>query len=82
MVTAHKVSHYMLHSKAALRKFLGQDPIEWFLDRGFNYYCDQIGFNIQHNKTFKSERFDYSFNSEAIKMVMDQLANPNNPPQP
>ena len=78
----HKVQHHMLHSNMALRKFLGQSPVEWFLAHGFNYSSDQIGFTIQHNKTFKKERFDYSFNSEAIKMVMGQLANPNDPPQP
>jgi hypothetical protein len=63
-----------ISSKAALQKFLGQEPIEWFKEHGFTFSHHAIGFDIQHNKTFKKERFDYSFNHEAIKMVMDQLS--------
>lgn len=64
----------MLFNKSGLRKFPGQDPIEWFEARGLNYSTHAIGFNLQHLKTFKSEHFDYPFNSEAIKTVMSQLA--------
>lgn len=71
-----------ISSKSALRKFLGQEPTEWFKARGFTFNHRDIGFSIQHDKTFKSEVFDYSFNHEAIKMVMDQLANKNDSPQP
>jgi hypothetical protein len=63
-----------ISSKAALRKFLGQEPCEWFKARGFTFYPKVIGFVIQHDKTLKVEQFDYSFNHEAIKMVMDQLS--------
>jgi hypothetical protein len=63
----------MILNKNCLCKFLGQNPTEWFKDRGFTLYYHAIGFNIQHDKTFKCERFDYPFNSAAIQMVIDQL---------
>jgi hypothetical protein len=74
--------HRMLFAHNGLKAFLGQEPREWFLTNGFNYTSDQIGFNLQHNRTLKKERFDFPFNSEAIKMVMDQLTSLNEPPHP
>jgi hypothetical protein len=65
-----------ISSKATLRKFLGQEPTEWFKERGFTFNHHAIGFTIQNDKTLKVETFDYSFNHEAIKMVMDQLSVP------
>ncbi len=64
---------YVLFKKSSLRMFLGQEPTEWFKARGFTFNHNEFGFAIQHDKTFKSKLFRFPFNSEEIKIAMDEL---------